>query len=276
MSLSIWLLPAVSAVQLAPVLALPQLPALAASCTVPTLLGYVKSEWGVSYAYGGATALVGALTLPHATTAVGRAHALTILLYGARLNVFLLWRELSFERFRKLRERIEDRAVSRGSRLARTPFIASCSFLYFCMTAPLHVTASAPPTAALRACVAASAIGFFVAAAGDIGKSIVKARRGEDALVAFPLLRHPNYTGEMLGWLANAGAATAAAASSGGGAAWVGASWVGFAGIAFVLKQATAGLEKKQAERYGDTTEYKEWVRTTWGGVGSVRKIKQD
>ena len=139
--MSIWLLPAVSAVQLAPVLALPQLPALAASCTVPTLLGYVKSEWGVSYAYGGATALVGALTLPHATTAVGRAHALTILLYGARLNVFLLWRELSFERFRKLRERIEDRAVSRGSRLARTPFIASCSFLYFCMTAPLHVTA---------------------------------------------------------------------------------------------------------------------------------------
>ena len=71
-------------------------------------------------------------------------------------------------------------------------------------------------------------------------------------------------------------AATAAAASSGGGAAWVGASWVGFAGIAFVLKQATAGLEKKQAERYGDTTEYKEWVRTTWGGVGSLRKIKQD
>ena len=72
---SIWLLPAVSAVQLAPVLALPHLPALAASCTVPTLLGYVKSEWGVSYAYGGATALVGALTLPHATTAAVAATA---------------------------------------------------------------------------------------------------------------------------------------------------------------------------------------------------------
>ena len=276
--MSIWLLPAVSAVQLAPVLALPQLPALAASCTVPTLLGYVKSEWGVSYAYGGATALVGALTLPHATTAVGRAHALTILLYGARLNVFLLWRELSFERFRKLRERIEDRAVSRGSRLARTPFIASCSFLYFCMTAPLHVTASAPPTAALRACVAASAIGFFVAAAGDIGKSIVKARRGEDALVAFPLLRHPNYTGEMLGWLANAGAAAAGAV--GGRRRGVGGCVVGRLRRNRGRAQASDGGTREEA---GGAV----WRHHRVQGVGqndlgwrglvvSVRKINQD
>jgi hypothetical protein len=37
------------------------------------------------------------------------AHAAVVLAYGARLNVFLLYRELAIPRFRKFRETIEVR-----------------------------------------------------------------------------------------------------------------------------------------------------------------------
>ena len=98
--------------------ALPTINTRAAASVLPTVLGLWRTGYAVSYAYGGAVAACAALTLP-ALTGIARWHALALIFYGVRLNLFLLWRELSFERFRKLRERIEDRAVSRGSRLAR-------------------------------------------------------------------------------------------------------------------------------------------------------------
>jgi hypothetical protein len=41
---------------------------------------------------------------------------------------------------------------------------------------------------------------------------------------------------------------------------------VGTAGIAFVLISATRNLEKRQAERCGETEEYTEWVAASWSG----------
>ena len=50
-------------------------------------------------------------------------------------------------------------------------------------------------------------------------------------------------------------------------AAWLGASAVGLAGIYFVLAgEATAGLEKKQREKYGGSPEYEAWVASSWSG----------
>jgi len=41
----------------------------------------------------------------------------------------------------------------------------------------------------------------------------------------------------------------------------------GFAGIAFVLLRAAAGLEKKQAEKYGGGDGlYEDWVAGSWAG----------
>ena len=84
-----------------PVLALPSTAALAAVSTIPTVLGFWKSEYGVSYA---ASAMQLANPSPLAV-----AHAAVVLAYGARLNVFLLYRELAIPRFRKFRETIEVR-----------------------------------------------------------------------------------------------------------------------------------------------------------------------
>jgi len=149
---------------------------------------------------------------------------------------------------------------------------------------------------ALRAAVYATWGGFLIGALGDLSKSIGKALRGEDALITggvFRFLRHPNYTGEVIGWTASCIAAFLAATleaasvvSSGGSrlAHWkataplVGASVFGALGISFVLGTATAGLEFRQKEKYGDTEEFQEWVKKSWAGftLGQRRSGSQE
>jgi steroid 5-alpha reductase family enzyme len=115
-----------------------------------------------------------------------------------------------------------------------------------------------------------------MAALGDLTKSVGKARRGEDALITggiFRFFRHPNYTGEIIGWTASCVAAFAAAFAD--GKSWkvqhvytsLIASTVGLAGIILVLAMATKGLEKKQKEKYGNSDEYKQWVKRSWVGI---------
>ena len=71
-----------------PVLALPSTAALATASTIPTLLGFWKSEYGVSYAYGFAMAAAGAMHLSNPSP-LAVAHAAVLLAYGFRLNLFL-------------------------------------------------------------------------------------------------------------------------------------------------------------------------------------------
>lgn len=249
---------------------MPPLPVLAAACTVPTCLGFWKTEYGVSYAYGAATAIVGGLALRAAPNPIVAAHAACVLIYGIRLNMFLLWREISVQRFREFREKIEARTVAAGGRLKRTPFVLSCSFLYFCMCAPLLVTSQLGATApvALAPLVGVAWFGLLLAAVGDGWKSFVKAREGPDTLVItgpFRLFRHPNYTGEQILWTANALCAFVGAAAVGmrAKAPLLVASVVGWAGICFVLARATSSLEKKQSERYA---AFVSWRKRSFGG----------
>mmetsp|Transcript_100 Transcript_100/g.200 ORF Transcript_100/g.200 Transcript_100/m.200 type:complete len:393 (-) Transcript_100:124-1302(-) len=288
----------VAAVAVAP----PSLKAVALACAIPTLLGYYKSEYGVSYAYGTAVATVAYLTLRAlpvsgvlpVPSAIAACHASAVFFYGIRLNLFLMYREIFVPRFAKMRERIEERAVKRGSRLARTPFILSCAVLYGCMTAPLLVMekiyGNAPllingedwPHLALLVSSVFTWLGFLLGAVGDLQKSYSKARNGDDHLVTggvFSLFRHPNYTGEAIGWTANCAAAFVAVLSAGSG--WVhwkdylpylAASLCGCMGICTVLSAATANLEQRQKDQYGDTEEYRTWMRGSWGGIFFKKK----
>lgn len=288
----------------AAVAATPKLEVIALSCLLPSLLGYYKSEYGVSYAYGTATATVAYLvlrTLPSMAllppSTIAAVHATAVLFYGARLNLFLLYRELFVPRFRKMRERIEDRAKTRGNRISRTPFILFCAFLYGCMTAPLLVTQKLFPVAPLYSsgdswakismlvALCVTWFGFGIAALGDLTKSIVKGNKGDDHLVTggvYRFFRHPNYTGEVIGWTANCAAAFFAVLSAGASwkkyAPYLVASVLGSTLISFVLGAATVNLESRQKEQYGKTQEYTEWVKSSWVGfkLGKAKKAESE
>lgn len=255
------------------------LPELAAVCTVPTLLGLWKREYGVSYAYGIAMAASAAVVIAsESLTGLSRWHAFAHLTYGLRLCAFLLWREIYVPKFRELREKIEKRAPpEKGTSLptrvlsrivSRAPFILGCSLLYFCMSLPLLSSARCPyphNDVLVRPLLILAYAGLAVAAVGDLHKSLAKARRGERALVTsglYALLRHPNYTGEQVLWAASALVgvllSTPLAFPVKTLSTWA-AILLGQLGIQFVLMQATTSLNKRQRETYANEPDYENW-----------------
>lgn len=329
----------------APVL-LPPMHKIVLACLLPTLLGFYKSEYGVSYGYGTAMAASSYLILASISESAGLPlavsfasspkpaailaslstildslrtllpvslpafHAFALFFYGTRLNLFLLYRELCLPRFRAMRERIEDKAKKQGGRLKRTPFLLSCAFLYFGMVCPVLVTTKVCEgmnmscaaglggglTSILEQSIRLSVIvalsGFLLGAFGDLNKSIGKMLKGEDTLITggiFRYFRHPNYTGEVIGWTSSCIAAFLAVAlkamtdTSNGGlhiwksmAGYLSLSVMGTVGICFVLGAATAGLEFRQHEKYGDSEEYQQWVKKSWVGFKIGKRKKDD
>jgi steroid 5-alpha reductase family enzyme len=125
-----------------------------------------------------------------------------------------------------------------------------------------------------RGLVVCTWIGFIMAALGDLQKSVVKANKGEDTLVTggiFRFLRHPNFTGETLGWTSSFLAALSVGNWRADALLLV-ASAIGWVGIVFVLAMASTNLEKKQKEKYGDLPEYGKWVERSWAGITLKKK----
>jgi len=219
------------------------------------------------------------------SSAIVTAHASLYIFYGARLCLFLLKRGLGTMTTAK--------DATWTERLKRLPLILGCAFLYFCMVAaPLRISAHTAATGALMefapesissfpkmATVAVGFGGFLLAAIGDWYKSRVKARDGPDKLVTtgpFRYLRHPNYTGEMIGWtcaclilpILQTVSYSQMAPTIRPYLPWLVSSIVGWSGICFAVLagEATGGLEKKQKEKYGETPEYKKWIQSSWSG----------
>jgi len=281
-------------------IALPSVKTVIAVNLLPTsILGYYKYEYGVSYAYGTATATTAYLALrallsapANAFTTMAQIHAAAIVFYGIRLNVFLFYREFCNERFRRMRERIEDRQKKKegntgliGRFLNRTPFILSCSMLYAGLASPALTSAKliqmgAAPTCEIaamgyKALVGLTWFGFMLGAVGDLTKSFVKGKKGSDHLVTggvYGVFRHPNYTGEMIGWSSSYLASIVAILGTKklevlkALSPRLVLSSLGVVGILFVLCAATTNLERRQREKYGERDEYKEWAKKSVSG----------
>ena len=254
-------------------------------------MGFLKSEWTVSYGYGFATAL-SALSLilkQQHQLSLATIHAASLVFYGFRLNAFLFLRNRLSPRYREIGENIEKRSQERyPTRISRAPFVLSCGLLYYGLYLPVLLTsklasdtnamnaAAGVGLTALKILVGVQWFGYVIAALGDLTKSYVKAseKNGKFLVTSgiFSFLRHPNFTGEVVSWTCNAlcGAISAAyllrSKFSLSILTQLGLSTIGSAGIVSVLLRATSNLEERQLKDYGDTDKYKDWVKSTWCG----------
>eukprot|EP00529_Nitzschia_sp_RCC80_P020902 CAMPEP_0113483568 /NCGR_PEP_ID=MMETSP0014_2-20120614/23501_1 /TAXON_ID=2857 /ORGANISM="Nitzschia sp." /LENGTH=408 /DNA_ID=CAMNT_0000377119 /DNA_START=29 /DNA_END=1255 /DNA_ORIENTATION=+ /assembly_acc=CAM_ASM_000159 len=270
------------------------LPEVWVTSIVPPFLGLIKSEWGVSYGYGFAVAFSAMNVLSAAATTTTAAQlppivscqAAALIFFGVRLNLFLFIRTRVSQRMKEFEKKIEERAIARGSRLTRLPFILSCGLLYYGLVCPLILTsqlskAKDVPALAfnvMKVLLTGQWLGYLLAAIGDLTKSYAKLKnKDEDYLVTtgiFSKLRHPNYSGEILAWTCNALCGSLAGAYilrtvrpvPLSVIATMTTATVGWMGIVFVLLRATTSLEKRQKENYGDSSKYQEWVSKTWRG----------
>ena len=254
---------------------------------LPTCLGFWKSEYTVSYGYGFGTALSALSILRRAgsVNALVPLHAAVLMFYGFRLNLFLFVRTLLSKRMQDFQDNIEERAQAKGNRwTTRAPFILSCSCLYYGLVAPLLLISKLTKDVAvpmwatnlIRTLIGVQWFGFGIAAIGDLTKTYVKqSEKNERFLVTsgiFSIVRHPNYTGEIIGWTANNWCGVVAACFLLQNqvtpviVANVATMTLGWVGILMVLLGATGNLEKRQKKDYGDDPKYTEWVKSSWSG----------
>jgi len=260
--------------------ALPALGQFAAAAFLPCSLGFWRTGYAVSYGFGGAMMASGLLqlfaNLPGSAQVILplHLHAALYVFFGARLNLFLLHREITFP---AEIHKMARRDASLSERLKRLPVITGCSVLYYCMTAaPMRVLALLNPpkgNALITGTLAVGFAGFLLAGIGDWYKCKIKARDGKDTLVTtgpYRYLRHPNYTGDMIGWTSVCLVLPLLSVMGNFRrmVPWLAASIFGWAGMVFavMIGEATVGLEKKHKEKYGGTPEYEEWIKRSWSG----------
>ena len=254
---------------------------------LPPAMGFLKTEWTVSYGYGFSTA-ISALSLllkQPLQFSITTVHAAALVFYGFRLNAFLYLRNRLSPRYREISEKIDDKAQEKyPSRISRAPFVLSCGLIFYGLYLPVKLTSDAIALkaatnlglTAIKVLVGLQWFGYFIAALGDLTKSYVKSseRNGKFLVTTgiFSILRHPNFSGEILSWTCNSlcGALSAAyllrRKFSLSTLAYLGLSTMGWASMVFVLLRATTNLEERQRKDYGDTEKYKEWVKNTWSG----------
>lgn len=207
-----------------PPLPLPNLNLLWMASFIPSCLGFLRTGYTVSYGYGGAMAasgiiqLLAMLKLGYASsgeTVNAIAHASLYICYGIRLCLFLLYRQIKLPEVVPMTKR----EASILERMKRLPLVLGCATLFYFMSGvPFRIMgycvgmevirpAWDRPTWQLRSrkTLLIGAFGFALAAFSDWYKCRMKAKEGKEKLVTtgpFRFLRHPNYTGEMIGWTA--------------------------------------------------------------------------
>lgn len=256
------------------------LPATAAISAVAGSLAYIHQAYIFSLSYGlSMLGIGGAVLLTAPASRLLVVHAGLVAAYGLRLFAFLFWRQKLQPGYDGT-ERLK--ALDKTPPLKRTPIILSTAIFYSLMSSPIVFHAQAAPLVGAAASVSAvgsalAAVGLLVEAVADQQKSLFKmklrADGKDDELYmggVYAKSRHANYAGEVLFWMGSFVAGLPAISVPGvtllTRAARFVASGLGLAGIVFIMLSATKRLEGKQAEKYGSSAWYTQYV----GSSGSL------
>lgn len=229
------------------------------------LLGFYKYKYFVSIGYAFSVTGIGTalFTLCYSRMFhASLAHYLLmglLVLYGLRLGIFLLYREMGDGSYSKAAKENsgEKKKVSFFSKLVLWPMV---SVIYVAQTSPVFFQLQEGGIS-----TTSTWVGFWIAASGlliettaDFQKSAQKKK--EPNMVAqkglYRIVRCPNYFGEILFWT---GIFVSSLGSLSGVAQWA-IAVTGYVCIASVMFSAAKSLEKRQMERYGVSAEYNHYA----------------
>ena len=238
---------------------------LLAVAAVICALGFIRFVWFMSVGYGlsvaglGLAILVIGLIRGDMTWALGLQCVLAVV-YGCRLGLFLLIREMKSAAYRKTLAAQTDKPVPLPVKIVMWLFMA---VLYVCQVSPLWYREATAPQAGIALSVVGAVImlcGIVIEAVADRQKSAAKAVDPKKPAMTglYKFSRCPNYFGEVVFWtgifVSGLNVLT--------GWQWV-IAVIGYICIVFIMVSGVKRLEKRQNKNYADLPEYREYVKKT-------------
>ena len=247
----------------------------AISSLVVTLLTWYRTAYSFSVGYGLSVAAMSAALLSAFgglnTSSAPSILAVISMVYGVRLAGFIFLRENTVASKKEAFDKLNTKPFYQ-----RTPLALMVALLYSFMVCPVlfalrgsaSVSAGSVADKIQLFFTGVAAFGILLESVADQHKYQVKKRTSskdgdgeEDKFVgptswSYKLCRHPNYFGEILHWVGLFGAGSVSFGKS--AVAWVSGS-LGLMGILSIMFMASAGLDKKQEEKYAGQVKYDAW-----------------
>jgi len=248
-------------------------------CLVISALGFWRTDWFISIGYGlsiAALSIFWGVTWRDQLHAVSLVQLILLCVYGGRLAGYLIYRERTASFSGELKvSRQRSQHIQGGAKLA---IWISVSALYVSMAAPAAMVLDASNAGVLQLVgVSVMAVGFVLEMVADFQKSAAKAAQPDQFVHRglFACVRYPNYLGEMVFWLGNFICGVAVYQHV---AAW-GLAGVGVICIELIMLGSARRLELKQGARYGDSSEYTDYVHRVpilfpWVPLYSLRRLR--
>ena len=227
-------------------------------------VGFISYIFFFSIGYGLAIAAIAVtMAIMHWShlAAAEIAMIVTLIVYGLRLALHLIVRELKSTTYHK----VVDQKGSNGERIAIAAKLAiwlACSLLYVLQTSPVYfrLANGAAPDAMLAVGTVLAVCGLVLETAADVQKAVAK-RRDPYAYVSrglYAFVRCPNYLGELIFWF---GVFLSGVTVLRGPLQWIEAI-AGLLLILYVMFSGARRLEIRQDRNYGKSKAYRTYVRT--------------
>lgn len=238
-------------------------------CLLASAIGFWRHVYFISIGYGYSIAAMGIAALALAgfrTSPVSALQCMLLIAYGARLGTYLLIRETK-PAYRASQQADADRPGRMGLGLKILIWL-TVSVLYVCMFTPAlartladHRGAADPLGGLSILGIVVMALGLVIEVVADAQKSAAKKKAPQRFCDTglYRFCRYPNYFGEMLVWTGNL---IAGASLLGTWPGWLIAA-MGYLCIILIMLGSGRRLEAKQAARYGDIPEFRDYVART-------------
>ena len=226
-------------------------------------IGFIKVSYFTVVGYGISVACIGIFLLiigDNLTLGLILSGILYII-YGLRLAIFLLIRDLKNEHYNLKMSEEKDNSKKVGI-LVKIMVWISCALLYACQTSPFifRLKSSDKDGVITYIGIVFSFFGFLLETIADFQKNNAK-KNDPNRFVdsgLYKIVRCPNYFGELLFWTGN----FISGLIYDGVFQWIVAS-LGYICLVLVMIYGTKKLEMKQNKSYGEDPDYQKYSKST-------------